>query len=181
MLTSDMRDIPGFDGYLADSIGNVYSKWGHGVRRGIQPTVQRQMKPTFARNGYLIIGVRPTGEEKFIRTGVHRLVCAAFHGKPPTPKHTTSHKNGDRTDNRAANLCWETQAENLARKQDHGTHDRGFNNSRASIDKDTFTKIWELLDSGRTPTEVGETLNLTPRFIRRVRSGDRYANMRGIV
>jgi hypothetical protein len=46
---------------------------------------------------------------------VHRLVCAAFHGPPPSPDHEVAHSNGIKTDCRASNLRWATSAEN---KQD---------------------------------------------------------------
>lgn len=51
---------------------------------------------------------------------VHRLVCAAFHGAPPSPKHHAAHWDGDGLNNRADNLRWATSAENEADKARHG-------------------------------------------------------------
>lgn len=50
---------------------------------------------------------------KFGNLKVHRLVCEAFHGPRPSPKHVVIHLNEDATDNRAENLKWGTQKENL--------------------------------------------------------------------
>ena len=47
---------------------------------------------------------------------VHRVVCEAFHGPPPTPKHTVEHKDGNRLNNHKDNLCWLTASENNLRK-----------------------------------------------------------------
>lgn len=44
---------------------------------------------------------------------VHRLVCEAFHGPPPFDKAVVIHLDEDATNNRADNLKWGTQKENM--------------------------------------------------------------------
>lgn len=44
---------------------------------------------------------------------LHQLVCETFHGPKPFPGAVVMHLNDDQTDNRAANLKWGTQKENL--------------------------------------------------------------------
>jgi hypothetical protein len=56
---------------------------------------------------------------------VHRAVCEAFHGPPPTPIHQAAHLDGDPTNNSAANLVWATPKENAAHCVAHGTAQRG--------------------------------------------------------
>lgn len=41
----------------------------------------------------------------------HVLVCTAFHGPRPTPRHTADHINRDTSDNRAVNLRWATRVQ----------------------------------------------------------------------
>lgn len=50
---------------------------------------------------------------KFGNMKIHRLVCEAFHGEPPFPKAVVIHLDEDGTNNRAENLRWGTQKENL--------------------------------------------------------------------
>jgi hypothetical protein len=65
------------------------------------------------KNGYLTVVLRADGGYKMF--GVHRLVCDAFHGAPPSPRHQPDHINGDRKDNRPSNLEWVTPKENVRR------------------------------------------------------------------
>lgn len=51
---------------------------------------------------------------------VHKLVALAFLGPPPFDGAQIDHINGDRTDNRAANLEWVTREENTARRYGRG-------------------------------------------------------------
>lgn len=44
---------------------------------------------------------------------VHRLVCEAFHGPAPFTRAVVMHINEDVSDNRAKNLKWGSQKENL--------------------------------------------------------------------
>lgn len=48
---------------------------------------------------------------------VHRLVCEAFHGPPPTPQHTVDHIDRNPSNNNASNLRWATIQEQCANKQ----------------------------------------------------------------
>lgn len=52
---------------------------------------------------------------------VHRLVCEAFHGPRPSPKHQVRHLDGNPQNNRADNLCWGTAKENGEDRVRHGT------------------------------------------------------------
>lgn len=53
---------------------------------------------------------------------VHTLVCAAFNGPRPSPKHEVCHLNGVKDDNRPENLRWGTKSENQLDSVRQGVH-----------------------------------------------------------
>ena len=58
-------------------------------------------------------GMRPAITYKGKNFRVSRLVCEAFHGPPPFPRAVVMHLDNDQTNNRAENLKWGSQKENL--------------------------------------------------------------------
>ena len=57
---------------------------------------------------------------------VHRLVCRAFHGLPPSEAHAkVNHKDGDKSNNKLDNLEWCTRDENI--QHEHKLLDRKSN------------------------------------------------------
>ena len=113
-------------GYWADENGAVYSRsnWrGYGTRTLVA-------FPNF--HGYPCVKLNLDGRAKKI--AVHRLV-AAFHLPPPAEAQTQiRHLNGNKSDNRAANLLWGTASENAQDRIAHGT-DRAAENGRVSAEK----------------------------------------------
>lgn len=97
------------DGLLVSSLGRVM----------ILPSVKEMpkggsrhypTKPTFGvvgDNGRLQITVRGRSYR------IHQLVCSAFHGAKPFRHAVVMHLDEDQANNRAGNLAWGTQKENL--------------------------------------------------------------------
>lgn len=94
-----MKEIPGYEGYFCDEVGDVFSN-----RSGIM----LRMKKKRARTGYETI-MSSVGGKRFSFL-VHRAVLSAFVG-PSNGLHA-NHKNGVRHDNRIGNLEWVTRSEN---------------------------------------------------------------------
>lgn len=86
--------------YEVSSLGRVRNRQG------------RVLKVQFNAYGYLRITLRRFDADK--HWPVHRLVCEAFHGDPPSDRHHAHHIDTDKTNNRATNLCWLTAEENFA-------------------------------------------------------------------
>lgn len=96
-----------FPRYEASSLGRIRNtKTGH------------ILTPWRMRNGYQQVNVHRRA------VTVHPLVLEAFWGPRPEGRQA-SHFNGDRADNRAKNLRWETPTENNRRKRQHGTQPAG--------------------------------------------------------
>lgn len=62
---------------------------------------------------------------------VHRMVCEAFNGHPPSPEHHAAHRDGNTNNNTPENLYWATAKENMADRERHGTTARGHRSGAA--------------------------------------------------
>lgn len=83
-------------------------------------------------------------------------------------------KNGNKDDNSLGNLCWETYSENLARKNAHGTHDKGVNNTRSKFTQEDVADIKLRLKSGEKVTHIARYYNCSHATISRINTGTRY-------
>lgn len=57
--------------------------------------------------------IRSSGYMHIAGIRVHRIVCSAFHGEPPTDSHVVDHIDTNRANNRPENLRWVTRLENV--------------------------------------------------------------------
>lgn len=123
------KAIPGWEGvYEASSEGRIRSIlhwvvqtncWGTEMTSLRQGALLRQSPNT---RGYLCVGLN--GPRRVTRARVHQLVALAFLG--PRPQGLcVLHNNGTQTDNRAINLRYGTQRDNLVDAVKHGTVQRG--------------------------------------------------------
>ncbi len=114
--------IKDFEGYYADKNGNVYSTFKKGCRNKdnkltrIAPT---PLKYRYTKNGYARVYMRRTSTGKREDVYVHRLIASIFLANP-AKLPTVNHLNGIRDDNRADNLEWCTQGDNVAYAMTYG-------------------------------------------------------------
>jgi hypothetical protein len=126
----EYRTVEGHEGYRVGSDGSVWSRWRMGREHRRDPDGKRWSRSRWAPDGewrrLKPIAFDKLGHLKVTLQGgkqrqVHRLVCAAFHGPPPTPRHEAAHLDGDPANCRADNLAWKTRKENAADMVRHGT------------------------------------------------------------
>lgn len=132
----EWRAIPGFPDYSVSSLGRVRRETG---ARGLARAGMILKSHISKHNGYAFVGLW-NGKRQVTRT-VHPLVCRAFHGPPPTPRHETAHGDNCRSNNEAGNLRWATRKENHADKLIHGTAQRGEANGHAKHTDDEIRTI----------------------------------------
>lgn len=167
-----IKPVPGFKGCFVSDQGEVFSAWSRGGHPHITSVLKKR---TLTRHikGYLFCGVR-VKKNLYLRSSAHRLVCLAFHGKPKRG-YEASHLNGKRDDNRPENLIWESRSDNHKRKIEHGTHDRGSNNSRALLNANQVAELRELLKQGEmTHKKIGEKFKVSRAFVSKINGGFRY-------
>ena len=123
------KDISGYEGlYQVSNLGRVKSleKWvqNHGK---LQHHPEKIKKLCIKPNGYLTLQLYKDNKPK--NCHVHRLVAEAFLPNPDN-KSTVNHINGDKQDNRAANLEWSTYTENNKHAYDTGLNDENHRRNR---------------------------------------------------
>lgn len=89
-------------------------------------------------SGHMMLVLR--GSEGGKTRYVHSLVLEAFVGNCPEGMEA-SHLDGDPQNNRIDNLCWETHADNILRKIQHGTSGKGCTNPKTSGELNGFCSI----------------------------------------
>lgn len=104
-MTEEWKEIPGYEGlYEVSDQGRIRS-----VRKTTNTYPGRILKPAQNRNGYLQVCLSRNNKSHW--RYIHRLVMAAF--ERDAPELQVNHKNGDRRDNRLANLEYVTPSENI--------------------------------------------------------------------
>lgn len=116
------KDIDGYEGlYQISNLGRVKSlkKWDVNLRDYREE--ERMMSPTDNGHGYLIVCLRKNTHRKNFY--VHRLVASAFL-ENRDGCDVVDHIDHDRKNNKADNLEWCTQKENVIRSSDRMRHRR---------------------------------------------------------
>lgn len=164
----EKRPVPTFTNFRVDASGGVWSFTGW---RGESMEFGFRLTPTKDRYGYL--KVRLSDGKRRYKIAVHRLVAFAFHGPPPTNDHEVRHLNGDRTDNRAANLAWGTRAENAADRETHGRTSRGESHSEAiragipnALTEEQRGRIIGYRQAGLTQRDIAAALGCSQSAVR---------------
>lgn len=105
----EWREVPGYPQLLASSWGRIMRKPHKSGTRTYRskPThgVVQRMSANYSRRSYHYRGI---GNVK-----IHRIVCLAFHGVPPSPDMEVLHGDEDSHNNTPDNLSWGTRKENL--------------------------------------------------------------------
>lgn len=146
------------ENYEVSSLGNVRRCRGYNSTR-----VGRHLKPRDNGNGYLCVRLSQKGRVKV--EYVHRLVCHAFHGDPPTKRHQAAHKNGVRSDNAFDNLEWKTARQNEADKSLHGTRLVGELCASSKLTGKTVIEIRKLHSEGVSQKDLRLRFGMSPNGI----------------
>lgn len=172
----EWRPIAGFPDYAVSNTGRIKrvlpDSYGRYAGRIIQP------KATKA--GYSLCSLMQDGRRSTVL--VSRIVCAAFHGGPPTADHHAAHNDGNRKNNAAGNLRWASPSENELDKRAHGTvrsgerhhsflkPDRVAKGSRVGTSKLTEASVAQIRMDARPRAEIAAAFAITETHVSDIRS-----------
>lgn len=126
-MSAGWRRIPGFPGYEASEDGQVRPVQPRYKVSAVELWLAELVGQPITKRGQVLkpwIVTRHNRDAAYVtlhiggedhKVLVHRLVCLAFHGLPPTEEHTdVAHGNHNSLDNRASNLKWSLHSDNVA-------------------------------------------------------------------
>lgn len=137
--------------------------------RGAKTFSQRRYKP------YCCIRVGLTRNNQTKLVAIHRLVCAAFHGPQPSPRHQVAHWDGDSLNNAASNLRWATPAENMADNLRLGVLQLGGRHKGSRLTEDDVREIKRLLEAKEaTGLAISQRYRVSAKTVSSIRRGQTW-------
>lgn len=173
------RPVSGFEGYYeVSSEGRVRSlerrvfvtpsrQSANGYWRAVR---ERVLKPSLSvgYNAYVL-----WKEHQSIQSRGSVLVARAFHG--PRPEGTyVCHRDGNRTNDAAANLYYGTPSENVADARRHGTLCIG---ERAGASKLLATEVLAIRESNQTQQVIASRYGLSQAQVSRIRHRRQWSHL----
>jgi hypothetical protein len=172
----EYRDLEplGFPGYRVGSDGSVWSRWKSALRVGWALSDQwHRLKPFFHRGRHKV-HLRPDKRNK--NRFVQALVLTAFVGPCPEGLECR-HLNDVKTDNRLANLCWGTRADNVKDAIRNQTHRRGVNHPFAKLTDADVVEIRKLRLAGLSLRAIARVKGVSNCAIGQVLDGKSWKHV----
>lgn len=149
-------EIPGYSGYEASTHGNVRSANG-ALSTGQNPRCDREQVTLWNQ-----------GEPR--TWFIHALVLMAWRGLPSEGQEAR-HRNGDKGDNRLANLLWGTRSENQQDKVRHGAI-----GGPQKLTREQTVEIRHARAKGATQQSVADRFGVSRSLVSMIESGDVWGN-----
>lgn len=148
--------------YAVSSLGRV--------KRVVPDKLNRPMhilRTPLNDKGYPCCSLHVNGKQ--LHRAIHSLVCTAFHGPKPTPKHEVRHLDGNPLNPRLDNLAWGTSKDNKADQDVHGTVMLGSKNHLTKLSDADVIAIRASNDYYR---DVAERFSISANYVHRIRRSE---------
>lgn len=168
------KEVPNFDGiYSVSDLGRV--RRNDVAFDGVMRARGGLMAPRIER-GYLAVSLQTPihGKKKWT---IHRLVATVFIGECPFIKAQVNHKDGNRQNNRAVNLEWCSQQENLYH-QHYVLNSRtyGEKGNNACFKDADIPALREKLQT-QSANSLAKEMGVSPKTLLRIRNRETYAHI----
>lgn len=168
------RDVPGWDGYQADSRGWIWSSWRPG--RGINRCGWHRLTPQKNSGGYRHVKLRRP-DAKALTRRLSRVILESFFGPCPDGMEAC-HGNGEKEDNRLRNLRWDTRGANLRDVVAHGTLCAGSRHGNAKLNEPAVREAKRMIALGVKPAAIGKRFNVDQATICDIKAGRTWTHVK---
>lgn len=160
-----MEVIDGFPGYFIAADGRVLSclPW-----RG---TFGRTLAQGRNKDGYRTVQVSVPGSRRSVVLFVHKLVAKHFLPRRPSHRHQLRHLNGNKDDNRAANLAWGTAKQNAADRAKHGRTACGERQGAAKLTRKKVLQIRRMLKNKIPQYDIADRFGICQATVSEIHRG----------
>lgn len=159
-ITEEWRAVEGWPDYEISNLGRV--RRGSRVRK----------TPEAKCGGYPVVELWHDNRKKMI--AVHILVCTAFCGPKPSPRHEVAHWDGDPKNNVPENLRWATKKENGEDMVRHGHSARGAKHPNDKLTESQIISIRLRLADGEMGKELAVEYGIAASTISKVKLRHRW-------
>jgi hypothetical protein len=166
-------DFLGFAGYRVGDDGSI---WSCRPSNGIGPlkSIWRKLNPRTSNKGYAQTTFYQP--QKILRS-VHQLVLLAFVGPCPPGMEACHFPDRNRTNNRLANLRWDTHKENSVDRDRHGTVARGERQGSSKLTKELVLEIRRELDAGGSQRGIARKHHIANTTVWKIHHRRRWAHI----
>jgi len=165
------KSIPGFPAYEASDEGRIRR-----IVASSNAKAGQVLKPGRNRNGYYNVSLRAEGVT--VTRVVHTIICDTFLGELPADCHR-SHINGDKSDNRLANLRFESVSENMSRKMAHGSVPSGARSGSNKLSEAQARSVRTEVAKGKSQAALAKEFGVVPGTISAIVRGRSWRNLSG--
>jgi hypothetical protein len=170
LATEEWRTIAEAPDYVVSNLGRVKRVKADRCGRG----EGRLLRTPVSDKGYPACLLYVDGRQ--LHRLVYKLVCTAFRGPKPSPKHEVRHLDGNRLNTAETNLAWGTSAENKADCRRHGTMLIGERSPHAKLTEEAVAHIRSSRGHYRS---LASAYGVSPHHIHRVRRAEQWRHLDG--
>lgn len=161
-MTEHWKPVKGYEGlYEVSDLGRVRNKKG------------KILKASTGSNGYKILQLCKNSIVK--NKKVHRIELEAFKPKP-FKNAVVDHIDGDKQNNKLANLEWVTSSENQKRAMEKGLKTRGAARVDAKLTKQQARNLKISFLNGEGTKELSKKYNISATTVHAIVVNKQYAN-----